>query len=517
MPYEKWEEVKPQEGKQTQAFNMIGDVDFMLWGGARFGGKALPLSSTVLTYRGHVKVGDLLESDLIFSPLTGEYINLLKLHPVTPQEVVRFHFADGSSVDSSPDHQWLARRSSKSTKSLGKRLFGKDSRKVVSTKDITTWVDRLGMGKGNHYPLLPATSPAQLPKRELLVDPYLMGLLLGDGCITERANLTITTVDSSIVDYVTSRWDVAVDVKTGTEAVSLRFRGKDLITLKTALMCYGLYGCDSKTKFIPEDYLLSDLDDRYSLIQGLMDTDGSAYTAGRVTYTSCSEKLVDGTNEVLQSLGCITTTTSKIPFYRDKSGEKVYCNRSYNLNIKSESPKDLFRLERKKALAKPSSLCERKVVSYEILPEVPMRCITVDSKEGLFVTGRNYVVTHNSELLSMVPLLFADDPNYRGIFFRRQYDEIMGSNGLWEKAENMYPLFQAEPRISKKRWDFPCGARQVYAHMFTEADKESHRGKGYSLIGFDEIDQFSESQVQFLMTTLRSEASMDSFCIGTLI
>lgn len=121
-----------------------------------------------------------------------------------------------------------------------------------------------------------------------------------------------------------------------------------------------------------------------------------------------------------------------------------------------------------------------------------------------------------SEILSMVPLAFSDDQSFRGIFFRRQYDEIMGANGLWQKAQNQYTLFNGSPRVSNAKWVFPSGAEQEYRHMYQESDKESHRGKGYSLIGFDEIDQFSKDQVTFLMTCLRSEAEMDSFCVGTV-
>ena len=121
-----------------------------------------------------------------------------------------------------------------------------------------------------------------------------------------------------------------------------------------------------------------------------------------------------------------------------------------------------------------------------------------------------------SELLSMMPLMFSEDSKFRGIFFRRQYDEIMGANSLWEKAENMYPFFDGSPHLSAKSWSFPSGSKQFYRHMYVETDKDSHRGKGYSLIGFDEIDQFSKEQVTFLMTCLRSEAEMDSFCVGTL-
>lgn len=121
-----------------------------------------------------------------------------------------------------------------------------------------------------------------------------------------------------------------------------------------------------------------------------------------------------------------------------------------------------------------------------------------------------------SELLTMIPAVYAGDPYYRGIFFRRKYDEIMGANGLWQKAEGMYPLFDAKSNISNKVWQFPSGARQEFRHMYTEDEKESHRGKGYSFVGFDEIDQFSKEQVTFLMTCLRSEANMNSFMVGTL-
>ncbi|AKO61122.1 terminase large subunit [Pseudoalteromonas phage H101] len=121
-----------------------------------------------------------------------------------------------------------------------------------------------------------------------------------------------------------------------------------------------------------------------------------------------------------------------------------------------------------------------------------------------------------SELLSMMPLLFAHDKQYRGIFFRKSFQEIMGANGLWQKAQNMYGFFDAKPNKSSKTWQFPSGAIQEYGHLYNEGDEESHRGKGYSLVGFDEIDQFSPDAVRLLMTCLRSEADMSSFMVGTL-
>lgn len=120
-----------------------------------------------------------------------------------------------------------------------------------------------------------------------------------------------------------------------------------------------------------------------------------------------------------------------------------------------------------------------------------------------------------SELLAMRPLEFINDPKFSGIFFRRQYAELTGAGGLWDKSKKMYPEFNAQMNISNLRWDFKSGAQIRMSHMHTEENKESHRGLQYSFIGFDEIDQFSLDQVQFLLTCLRSEADMDSFCIGT--
>lgn len=121
-----------------------------------------------------------------------------------------------------------------------------------------------------------------------------------------------------------------------------------------------------------------------------------------------------------------------------------------------------------------------------------------------------------SEISNMIDLVFAGDPKYRAIKFRRTYDEIMGANSLWEKAENQYVHFGAVPNKTDKVWTFPSGAKVFYRHMHRDGDEDSHRGKGYSSVGFDEINHFSWDQVKMLQTCLRSEADMNSFMIGTL-
>lgn len=76
----------------------------------------------------------------------------------------------------------------------------------------------------------------------------------------------------------------------------------------------------------------------------------------------------------------------------------------------------------------------------------------------------------------MLPLKHIHDPKFRGIFFRRQHDEITGAGGLWDTSKDLYPQFGAEPNISNLKWTFPSNAEVRMKHMYTEEEKERHRG-----------------------------------------
>lgn len=120
-----------------------------------------------------------------------------------------------------------------------------------------------------------------------------------------------------------------------------------------------------------------------------------------------------------------------------------------------------------------------------------------------------------SNLMSMVPLMYQHDPNFRGIFFRRNNDQLIGGGSLYEYCNNMYKFYGAKSRKNPITFTFPSEATVELRHMANADTHEDHRGKSYSMIGFDEIDQFDQHEVEFLMTCLRSGADMDSFCIGT--
>lgn len=106
----------------------------------------------------------------------------------------------------------------------------------------------------------------------------------------------------------------------------------------------------------------------------------------------------------------------------------------------------------------------------------------------------------------MTPLLFVDDPYFRGVIFRRTMPEITAGGGLWDTAQDMYKKF--DPKVKFREKDkvviFPSGAQVKFSHMEMEKDKYAHQGAQYSFVLFDEGTHFSQTMIEYLITRLRN-------------
>lgn len=89
-----------------------------------------------------------------------------------------------------------------------------------------------------------------------------------------------------------------------------------------------------------------------------------------------------------------------------------------------------------------------------------------------------------------------------------------GMGGLVDTAFNIYMDLPPEWKPEYKKKDhlmvFPSGARVKYSHMEYEQDKINHQGLQYTFIGFDEGCQFEQTQIEYLMSRLRSESKYPS-------
>ena len=177
------------------------------------------------------------------------------------------------------------------------RRRGKPGR-VLETQEM---IGRLRSFHQHRFELPLLSAPAELPERNVPIDPYALGLLLGDGCLTASTTPTFATGDP----------ELAVALESALDGIEVRRKGGDDYVLRNiaghrggvivanpvtmALRELGLAGTRSHTKFIPESYLHNSADVRIALLQGLLDSDGGPVTqAGRscrIQYSTCSEVL----------------------------------------------------------------------------------------------------------------------------------------------------------------------------------------------------------------------------------
>lgn len=161
----------------------------------------------------------------------------------------------------------------------------------------------------------------------------------------------------------------------------------------------------SHKKRIPKEYFYGDEEQRWSLIQGLFDTDGDIILSNRepIRYTSINKELVYDIKLLLASLGYASTIIKDSRLNKDR-GDGI----CYNLYVKTDniSKSKFFRIKRKKNIALRISnnknnrdYTKSYIYSIENLGyKTDMRCIYVDDPEHLYLTN-DYIVTHNTTLI----------------------------------------------------------------------------------------------------------------------
>lgn len=94
-----------------------------------------------------------------------------------------------------------------------------------------------------------------------------------------------------------------------------------------------------------------------------------------------------------------------------------------------------------------------------------------------------------------------DRPRFRGIVFRRTYPQLQE---IVDRCWRWYPSMGGVFRSQERRWYFPSGASIALGHCQHEEDKYNYQGHEYHFMGFDQLEQFTESQYQFLISQVRT-------------
>lgn len=357
-------------------------------------GKEQPLSSLVLTPDGFKTMGDIAVGDSVIGG-DGEICTVTGVFPQGIKPVYRVTFSDGMSARCGLDHIWTVQASSGNSRKCGWKnhtlrelahkgiMIDSPSRAATGRKALLRWQ-------------IPLVSPINYPEKELEVDPYLLGVLIGDGCMTGSTVLfSNPDIDSDIRlqiekilpdNYILSKHDNPSCPQYVIKQKHIG--GKDGFLKKISALNLDVH---SRNKFIPAPYMLGSYEQRLALLRGLMDTDGSA-RANRVSYSTISCALACCVSELIQSLGGIAKTHSYDRRDENKGIE-------YHVNVKlNVCPFSISR----KANEWSNNTFGRYIESIDYMGHEECQCIMVSNDSGLYVTD-NYIVTHNTTLALSAP------------------------------------------------------------------------------------------------------------------
>lgn len=363
--------------------------------------------------------GDLEVGDYVFNR-KGEPVMVTGVYHRGMQDIYKVTLSDGRYLLTDSSHLWTYMMSK------GKRTMNTYINSTLELFERGVSIDRPD-GRQSYKYWIPMNQAVQYPESDLSVHPYVMGAFIGNGCMTVR-QLTFSSDDEIVVKRLSElmggcsykrnsrrnyNWTFPLDNPCG------QMKSKQLFDV------FGKYPevCNKKSieKRIPEAYMHASVEQRWELVRGLFDTDGSIGNSdgGRynVSYSSVSLQLIKDIQQLLYSLGFSSTYTVS----RKATDEHVA---QYSLHVKSlnEDKCKFFWLPRKKEIAeKAKSQVERlsrnkdyswlAITSIEKLDEQKeTTCIMVDDEEHLYQAGP-YVVTHNTEVSKQLARILFNDTN----------------------------------------------------------------------------------------------------------
>jgi hypothetical protein len=353
-------------------------------------GKALRNGTNVLTPNGWMSIENLSIGDSVIGS-DGKPCEVTGVFPQGVRDLYEVTFSDRTKIVADGDHLWNVKTQH--------HLYREQDGRVLTTLQILAEGFADSGGRKKHF--ISLVKPIEFEAKKLPLDPYLLGVLIGDGGLTTQP---LVTTDKEIVDSLILPLGTTIKEKTKiTESVSTfsmsatdRKSSWSVNPVLNGLRELGLHGKKSDKKFIPKDYLFSPIDDRLSLLAGLLDTDGSTYD-GTVEYSTVSKQLADDVAFLVQSLGGTATIGIHHPMFTYK-GEKKKGLNSYRVNVCLPNNYCPFRLQRKIDVWIPKPRrknIRRSIVSIETVESGLATCISVDSQDRLFVT-EGCVLTHNT-------------------------------------------------------------------------------------------------------------------------
>ena len=369
--------------KFTDAYLEFTNRDGHKLGVKMFGAKALSVDSTLfLGSGGTTTIGECSVGDVIIGA-DGRPTTITRKSEVFYKPMYKLTLDDGRTLKVSEDH--LNQVHIK--KFASERTFSKFTleEKTLTTLELLQEPLFAVDPNGSNRPLLwvENAKPIEWPENQnQLIDPYTVGILLGDGSMNTKSNKTAPVVLTAHEDdWPTYEQECPYFLGSAQrDARNPAVISRTVLGIGSFVAIHGL-NTHGKFKKVPDAYKYASVAQRLSILQGLMDTDGTCTLDGKSSFCSSSKELVEDVMWLCRSLGGESR-------WQDKGND-----RAYQCSVRLNMP--LFRLVRK--LERQRGLRNDKVSikSIERIADEPSQCIAVDNDERQFLAN-DFFRTHNT-------------------------------------------------------------------------------------------------------------------------
>lgn len=456
-------------------------------------GKCQRFDAKVLTPTGWRTMGELEVGDSVIGS-DGKAKKILDVYDGGVKNIYEVKTNLGRKMQSCGDHLYPTHDKSSKCK-------GKD----YKNRPLSTLMKGLRWGDGgNKWQMMHLGSPVEFESiGDVPLDPYLLGLMIGDGCLRHAMNISVTEVDirGRIKEIVENYGQKISEMSDGTGVSILRASRTSPSPIKEIIESLDL-NCYSYEKHIPEVYQYASIDERVELLRGLMDTDGwiDKKYPHIVAYDTSSPKLADDVVTLVEGLGGYASITIKQEPTYEYLGEKLIGRPSYGVYIRFRN--GIVPVSSEKHLAKYKTRLSDQFIdsisSVELVGREPTKCIMIDSVDHLYVTD-DYLMTHNTMTTMGISKVF--DKKIKTVVIvpstnlvEQTYADYCKSDMSTVALLAKIPPKQRENAINNHDHVILTGKLFLNVHKFFQRDEW--------VVMYDEVHEFGEMMSQAIRESL---------------
>ena len=450
-------------------------------------GKAHPYSQLVYTPEGVKQWGEVQVGDVLFGD-DGKPTKVTAIPFDDEEKIYLVTLSDGRTLQCTSGHLF----------------YVKDNRKHPSMRVVDLWqimhsdyAHKRTDGGIEYYYSIPNNGKVEFNAQKILLDPYTLGLLLGDGCLTKSC-LNVAEFTSDEEDFEIYKQYVPYKMYSHKGKYS---HGIEINNFRGILKEYDLWEVTSETKFIPREYLFNTSEIRINVLRGLLDTDGSVNDNGIPVFYTTSKRLAKDIRWLCHSLGYNSRTRVKQGKYKDVNGETHICKDCYAVTIFTNE--DVFRLPRKleKLTTFPTAYSRSKkdwtkIIDIKYSHREKAKCVLVDNESHCYLIDE-FIVTHNTSFGG-------------GLLARRC---IIGeSEGNKEEVQCMVTAVDRTKlmdtnmilKVFKDNLDHCAKNTQFASHRLKSSDQEMEWKMGYKKAGSD-VEYGSKNSVSGIISGVNQD------------